>query len=207
MFKPERSWASRLPPSARPPSRVNTTSDMEIVVALQNGEEWAAEALYDRTHAHMERTLQRLLRFHHGDQEDLMQASFERMLRFLSERSLSDPCNLAAWAGAVAANVALDHLRRRSLERRLFDAEGAYEPRSSESNSPERSAEARAAAARLQGLLGRLKPNHAETLVLHDVLGHDLAEVAQLMGASVAATQSRLVRGRKELLRRAKEKP
>jgi DNA-directed RNA polymerase specialized sigma24 family protein len=33
-------------------------------------------------------------------------------------------------------------------------------------------------------------------------MGHPLAEIAQLTGSSIAAAQSRLVRGRKELMRR-----
>ena len=39
----------------------------------------------------------------------------------------------------------------------------------------------------------------AETVLLHDVFGYELAEIAVLTGASVSAVQSRLVRGRKEL--------
>lgn len=176
------------------------------MAALQEGADWAADALYDRTHAHIERTLRRLLRFYRGDYDDLIQASYERMLRFLSERSLTGPCNLPAWASAVAANVALDHLRRRARERRLFEPEAAagLECARASDASPERTADARAAASRLQKLLGRMKEKYAETVVLHDVLGHDLAEIAAMTGVSVAAAQSRLVRGRKDLLRRAR---
>jgi DNA-directed RNA polymerase specialized sigma24 family protein len=39
-------------------------------------------------------------------------------------------------------------------------------------------------------------------LLLHDVVGHELTEIAALTGASVAAVQSRLVRGRHELMER-----
>jgi DNA-directed RNA polymerase specialized sigma24 family protein len=41
-------------------------------------------------------------------------------------------------------------------------------------------------------------------LLLHDVLGHEVAEIASIAGAGISATQSRLLRARKELLRRAR---
>jgi DNA-directed RNA polymerase specialized sigma24 family protein len=39
-------------------------------------------------------------------------------------------------------------------------------------------------------------------VLLHDVLGHDLSEIAAMTDSSVAAVQTRLVRGRGELLSR-----
>jgi RNA polymerase sigma-70 factor (ECF subfamily) len=50
-----------------------------------------------------------------------------------------------------------------------------------------------------QGHLTAMKPDRAMALILHDVLGHELAEIAAMLGISISAAQSRLVRGRREL--------
>ena len=42
----------------------------------------------------------------------------------------------------------------------------------------------------------------AHALVLHDLLGYDVEETAATLRLSVTATQSRLSRGRRELVRR-----
>ena len=44
-----------------------------------------------------------------------------------------------------------------------------------------------------------MNQERATAVLLYDVFGHELAEIAVLTGVSVAAAQSRLVRGRKEL--------
>jgi DNA-directed RNA polymerase specialized sigma24 family protein len=67
----------------------------------------------------------------------------------------------------------------------------------------ERQLEARQKLEWLQHALSRMNPDQARTLLLHDVLGHGLGEVASIMGVTVAAAQRRLSRGHQELLRRA----
>ncbi len=181
-------------------------SDEAIVEGIVRGEEWAADALYDRVHTVVERTLRRLLREQSPDLEDLMQTSFERIILTLSGRRFAGACSLPTWASSIASHVAIDALRARVRDRRLFRRESPSAPELSEvapSTPPERRLEARSEVERLQGILIRMKPDQARTLVLHDVLGHDLSEIAVLTGVTVAAAQSRLVRGRKELLRRA----
>ncbi len=63
-------------------------------------------------------------------------------------------------------------------------------------------ASARAELERLRIQLSEMKSTHAEAVFLHDVLGHELAEIALMTRVSVSAAQSRLVRGRRELFRR-----
>ena len=185
------------------PARPKVT-DVEIVAGLTRGEAWAADALYDRVLPHVERALRRVLRYGGSDYDDLLQSSFERIIRVLGERSLGGACDLPSWSSAVAAHVALDALRRRAREQRLFGDELPQDTNRAGEPSPEAAADARQNVARVQGVLARMKPKYAEAVLLHDVLGHDLREIAVILGASVAAVQSRLVRGRKQLLRRAR---
>lgn len=182
----------------------SAVSDVELVAGLARGEEWAADVLYDRLQPVVDRTLRRLLRSGGPDHDDMVQAAFERIIRVLTERKLSESYDLAAWSSVVATRVALDALRRRTRENRLFSAM-VEEPERPDGNL-ERHLEARSEIARVQGVIARLRPKYAEALVLHDVLGHDLAEVARLVDVSVSAAQSRLVRGRRELVRRIKGK-
>jgi DNA-directed RNA polymerase specialized sigma24 family protein len=49
-----------------------------------------------------------------------------------------------------------------------------------------------------------MNADQAQTMVLHDVLGYGLVEVAAIMGVTVAAAQRRLSRGHQELVRRAR---
>ena len=91
-------------------------------------------------------------------------------------------------------------------ERRLFSSTTPTEVSSlppTERVVTERRLEARSEIQRLHRILGKMKPSLAQTLVLFDVLGHNLDEVAELMGVTPSAAQSRLFRARKELVRRA----
>jgi RNA polymerase sigma-70 factor, ECF subfamily len=197
-------WPDRTGPRAvvRRGAMVEESSDAELVQALQRGKEWAAVQLYERLHDPVARTLARLLRRNGGQLEDLVQTSFERMIRFLTHNSLDERCNLRGWARTVATNVALDHLRREVTERRLFvSAESQLEP-SGGGSSAESALDSRASLQKLQVALAAMDNKYAQTVLLHDVLGHELSEIALEMQVSVAAAQSRLVRGRKELLRR-----
>jgi RNA polymerase sigma-70 factor (ECF subfamily) len=173
-----------------------------IVDGIAAGEEWAADALYTRVHPVVDRCLRRILRSAGPDYDDLVQAAFERIITVLSRKPLRGKCDLRAWSAAVATHVALDTLRRKGLERRLFQGEPDLGSQRPANLSSENRLEARSEVSRLQRVLARMKPKAAETLLLHDVLGYELTEVAAMTGVSVAAAQSRLVRSRKELIRR-----
>jgi RNA polymerase sigma-70 factor, ECF subfamily len=176
-----------------------------ILAGVEAGERWAHAALYDQLYPIVARTLEKILRDSSGDYEDLVQVSFERIVRTLmGERRLAI-VNLSAWASSIAAHVALDALRGRARERRLFErgSLGASPVERVAAPSLERQLEARQKLEWLQHTLGRMNADQARTVLLHDVLGHGLNEIASIMGVTAAAAQRRLSRGRQELLRHA----
>jgi RNA polymerase sigma-70 factor (ECF subfamily) len=182
------------------------SSDEQIVAGLVAGQEWAAEALYDRLQPVVDRALRRILQSN-ADHDDQVQVVFERVIRTLVERKFAGACSLSTWATAIASNVAVDALRARIRERAVVwedRTRSAEHAASIPSASLERQLEARAEIAELHAILAAMEPAQAEAVLLHDVHGHELTEIALITRVSVAAAQSRLVRGRKELLRRAR---
>jgi RNA polymerase sigma-70 factor (ECF subfamily) len=201
--KPQPAHLRALPEGDTSGVEERSVADEEIITGLVAGEEWAAEALYDRVHRVVDRTLRRLLQASEVDYEDLIQITFERIIRTLIERRFRGACNLSTWAAAIASRVGIDAFRSKMRARDVFDGKReADDGAIILGQSLERQLEARSEVEQLQAILAAMDTRQAETVVLHDLFGHELSEIAVLMGVSVAAAQSRLARGRKDLLRR-----
>jgi RNA polymerase sigma-70 factor, ECF subfamily len=179
-------------------------NDEQIVEAVQRGDAEVAGLLYDRLLGAVDHALYRVFGRREHDHDDLIQAAFEQIVLTLSRRTYARACSLQTWASTIATHVAFNALRSRRRERRVFDRD----PTLSTENEPvasadlERAAGARKDLERVRSSLIQMKPERAETVFLHDVLGHDLAEIALMTRVSVSAAQSRLVRGRRELRHR-----
>lgn len=189
-------------PPRRPTRTEADLGDAEICAALVDGATWAADALYDRVAEAIEAVLFRLLGAD-ADRDDLVQLAIERVVSSVVSGRFARGCSLRSWATLLAQHVGVDALRARARERKLFDRRIPHQTLElveAHTATPEDLAETRRRVALLQAALGHVNRKRSEAVVLHDLLGHDLAEVAQLTGVSVAAAQSRLVRGRRDLL-------
>jgi RNA polymerase sigma-70 factor (ECF subfamily) len=180
-------------------------SDEQLIGAVQRGDSRVADELYRRLAGVVDRTLYKIFGRREPDHDDIVQMAFEQVVETLSKQQFAGACSLETWAARVAGHVGLNALRSRRRERRWVDrqadAASAADHRPA-TQDQDRVIEARARLEQVREHLVAMKPDQAETLFLHDALGHDLTEIALMTGASVAATQSRLVRGRKELFRR-----
>lgn len=179
-------------------------SDAALIASIRRGDGSVARVLHDRIRPAIEHALRRVLRYRSEDFDDLVQVTFERVIRGIVDDRFAGDSALTTWAAAIAGHVAIDYLRRSVRERKIFcDPIDTLPEPASERPQAERRLEARSEILRLYSILGKMKPKLVETVVLCDVLGHSLEEVASLTGVTPSAAQSRLFRGRKELVRRA----
>ena len=172
--------------------------DVALVAAVGRGDARAIASFYDRVRPIIDRKLKRLLGIHDADFDDMVQNSLIELMRSLDH--YRGEGSLDGWVGVVSARVVFREIRERRSERRIFaapPADGATELL--DATDLEESSSARELLARVRTHLDACDPVKAWTYVLHDVLGHTLAEVAEITGASLPATQSRLFRGRLEL--------
>ena len=179
--------------------------DTSLVAAIRAGDPVVAETFCRRVLPTVERTVRRLLGRDDGEREDLVQIAIIEIVRSIGRyRGAS---SLDTWVTSVTAHLVYKQIRRRSIER-LVSLDGVEEEALPWSRSDgERSLATREILARIVKHLDAVGDKLAWTFVLHDVLGYDLGEVGEMMNASEAAAQSRLVRGRRRLHERIARDP
>ena len=170
--------------------------DSTLLAGLKARDSSLSSAFYDRVRPIVDRTLTRLLGARDRDYEDVAQRALFELVDTID--AFRGECPLNAWISIVAARTTFRAIRRRRVERRLF-AEVEAEYGSAVTHSHANAVAARQAIERVRGQLEKMDQNRAWTFLLHDVYGYDLKEVGQITGASLAAAQSRLVRGRREI--------
>jgi RNA polymerase sigma factor (sigma-70 family) len=139
-----------------------------------------------------------------ADGEDIVQETLARAYYALAEVESMPP--LRPWLFQIAHNRALDFLRR--YDRRMgqsLDAAGGVA--SGEADDPEdaiaRQEATRAAISRFSELV----PVQRSCVILKDVLGHSVEEMAELLELSVPAVKAALHRGRERLRMLAESAP
>jgi RNA polymerase sigma-70 factor (ECF subfamily) len=195
-------WPTSLLPLPSLARREGSGIEDSLEQRARMGDKRALEALL-REHA---RAISELCRCLTGAEEgrDAAQESLEKVVvsiaRFDPEKG-----SFRAWALTVARNTCRDRLRRRGLERRLFQSEPASDdgdaPMEHAGDQPdvERTALARIETARLQLALESLTPSMRAAIVLFHVHESSYEEIASALDVPIGTVMTWLHRGRKRL--------
>lgn len=154
------------------------------------------------------RHMRTLVGAHDPDYEDLVQAAAERAVRDLD--GFAGSSRLSTWVYRVCYTTLLTQRRwyRRWLKRFTLSASGNLpEEALPQAAGCERSLDERARAQRLHAAIAKLSEKRRTVVVLHDLQGLDVNEIAEIVKANVLTVRSRLRDGRRDLAARLRRDP
>ena len=172
--------------------------DEATIEACRRGDRAALGLVFRRYSPAIEGLVYRLVG-PRADVEDLLQSTLlAAMGAFPRFRGMA---SVKTWMCRIAVHVVHEHLRRPERKRRvsLDVLQGDAEP-VSPASSPEARTDARRRAERLYELLDTLSPDKRVAFVLFTFDERSIEEVAALVGASRAATKTRIFMARRELM-------
>ncbi|HEY0943817.1 MAG TPA: sigma-70 family RNA polymerase sigma factor [Opitutaceae bacterium] len=173
-------------------------SDAELdaadIAALAAGEDAALDRLMMRWQAPLRGFLFRQLQ----NEQDALDLAQETFVRIYQHRERFRPgARFSTWMFQIALNLARDHLRRRG-RRPTASLDEAPEP--AESETPKSQAETAEAAVAVRAAIAALPDDLREAVVLFEYEDKSHAEIAEIVGATPKAVETRLYRAR-DLLR------
>jgi RNA polymerase sigma-70 factor (ECF subfamily) len=184
------------------PSQVVKEDEPALVAAAKAGDISAFETLVGRYERKIFRLTQNITQ-NREDAEDSMQEAFLKAFEHLQE--FQGNSRFYTWLVRIAVNQALMKLRKRrpnqvSLDEDIQSGEETI-PRDVEDwgPSPEDRYEQRELGGILQGVIAELDPSFRIVFQLRDIEELSTEETAEVLGLSVPAVKSRLLRARLKL--------
>lgn len=178
--------------------------DVELLRATASGDFDAFERLVERHQERLLRTCERLL----GDREAARDAVQEVFLKVYRKASSFRPrAKVSTWIYRIAVNHCFNQLRRRKIVSMIpfsglarDDEDASWEPRA-EDPDPHRTLEGRRRWAETRRALNALPMGQRAVLVLARFEGLSYKEIAQALGITLGAVESRLFRAMRNLER------
>jgi RNA polymerase sigma-70 factor (ECF subfamily) len=184
------------------PSSIVREDEPQLVAAAKAGDASAFEELVNRYERKIYRVTLHITQ-NAADAEDAMQEAFVKAYQHLS--NFQGDSRFYTWLVRIAVNESLMRLRRRrpgqvSLDEPVEGEENLM-PREIEDwgPSPEQRFERTELNSILERVIGKLEPIYRSVFVLRDVGEVSTEETAKILGISIPAVKSRLLRARLKL--------
>lgn len=172
--------------------------EAELIERCRAGERGASEELYRLHRRNVAANLYRVLG-NRDDLEDLVQEVF--IIAFKGLDSFRGDARLSTWLYRVCVNVALARIRARKRRPPPVPlSEHALETLPAPGD-PGRSLQQKQSREKVYRALDRLSAKKRIVLYLHEIEGHDLKEIAYIVGAHPVTVRTRLYYARREFYR------
>ena len=178
---------------------MNQVSDIELIRDCQLGRKSSFRTLVDRYKDRVYTTVFRMVRNVH-DAEDIAQEAFIATYKAMGSFDLDR--KFAPWLMKIAANLAIDHLRRKQPRSVSLDSLGNAELQQNAGQLE--SVEASELQRLTERAIAQLPPKYRAAVVLYYTEGFTYGEVADTLDLPVGTVKTYLHRGREILKRRLK---
>jgi len=175
---------------------------MPLVKRCRAGEPGAFDELFTLIYQDLYRWLYSLLR-NEDDAQEALQECFLRIFRHM--HTLGDDKKFAGWVGRLVVNYA-NTFRSRASKKRLEALEPAIEVRDGQlpikgkgERDPRAQAEQSEVFDRVNEAITHLPPRQRTAVLLFDVQGQSIAEIATELGCSEGAVKFNIFQGRRKL--------
>jgi RNA polymerase sigma-70 factor (ECF subfamily) len=143
-----------------------------------------------------------------GELDDLVQEVF--VIAFRGMERFRGDSKLSTWLYRICVNVALGRLRTKARKPPPIPMAEPIEPSADDADAPEtpeRLMLRREEIARVYRALDRLSPKKRVVIVLHEIEGLDIREIAAIVRAPLVTVRTRLHYARKEFYKIVAEEP
>ena len=181
-----------------------SSEEAALVRRVQAGDEMAFRDVVERYQAKVFSIIYGILR-NHNDAEDIAQQVFTKV--YFSIRSFDFRSSLLTWIYKITVNECYDYLRKKKVRRLVYESdfgeEDAMRMQNSESARDQRPPVDVTLAQRdlAMKLLAKLPEEERRLLLLKEVEGHSVEELAEMTGINENTIKVKLFRARQKLLK------
>jgi RNA polymerase sigma-70 factor (ECF subfamily) len=183
-----------------------TTEEAALVRRAQAADEMAFREIVERYQSKVFSIIYGILR-NHNDAEDIAQQVFTKV--YFSIKSFDFRSSLLTWIYKITVNECYDYLRKKKVRRLVYESdfteEDALRMENSEPARDQRQPVDVSLAQRdlVLKLLARLPAEERNLLLLKEVEGHSVEELARMTGINENTIKVKLFRARQKLLKLA----
>lgn len=180
-------------------SKTTTQADALLVRRAQASDEAAFREIVQRYQAKVLSIVRRIVR-HSNDAEDIAQQVFASV--YFALPAFDHRCSFYAWLYKIAVNEAYEYLRRKKVRPLVYDCD-FREPDSRPAARDTAQAPIDAGVAErdlVVRLLGHLSEDERTLLLLREVEGYSIEELASAAGLNPNTVKVRLFRARRKLV-------